>query len=218
MARSVIWPRKTTYKDYFCAELIASALQIGGLMDRQTNPGSATPESLYRAFSQCGATTGNPCTMRHFSSRGAPPYPSVHTVSDRTQTSAVRTTENGTKEERRPLLQGLRSWFGWRRQSSPPNTSRGRGPANVRTVGSVSSAKQPRPIHQAPRDSMDAIELGIGTTDHRTSSTIHRKTIPGSIAEQRIREAVRRAVAGESDGGSSVVGMYTPVLTQSSVR
>lgn len=32
MVRSIIWPRQTTGDNYFCAELVASILQVGGLM------------------------------------------------------------------------------------------------------------------------------------------------------------------------------------------
>lgn len=32
MYRSIIWPRTTTKRSYFCAELIAATLQYGGLM------------------------------------------------------------------------------------------------------------------------------------------------------------------------------------------
>lgn len=65
MIRSITsCPRKTTGQSYFCAELVAAVLREGGLMDRSSNPGSATPESLYRLYSKHAATTGNPFTLR----------------------------------------------------------------------------------------------------------------------------------------------------------
>ena len=33
MARALVWPRKTNYKSWFCAELVAACLQAGGLMN-----------------------------------------------------------------------------------------------------------------------------------------------------------------------------------------
>jgi len=84
MTRSVLWPRKTTERDYFCAELVAQTLKVGGLMSGDSNPGAATPESLWRMYSRHAATTGNPCTMRSL------------------------THERTTPEEVQPLLRGRR--------------------------------------------------------------------------------------------------------------
>lgn len=64
MARSVMWPRKTTQIDYFCAELVACALKEGGLMSSDSNPGAATPQSLYNMYKAHAATTGNPYVLR----------------------------------------------------------------------------------------------------------------------------------------------------------
>jgi hypothetical protein len=64
MARSIVWPRQTTGKNYFCSELVAATLQAGGLLSLDVNPGSATPESLHRAYAKDGAAIGNPYTMR----------------------------------------------------------------------------------------------------------------------------------------------------------
>jgi len=65
MIRSITsCPRKSTGQSYFCAELVASVLKEGGLMDKSSNPGSATPESLYRLYSKHAAATGNPFTLR----------------------------------------------------------------------------------------------------------------------------------------------------------
>ena len=64
MARSLIWPRKTDYKSWYCAELVAACLQAGGLMSRDSKPGAATPHSLYKMYKQTGAIQANMCTVR----------------------------------------------------------------------------------------------------------------------------------------------------------
>ena len=65
MVRSVTsCPRKTTGNSYFCAELVGAVLREGGLLSPDSNPGGATPESLYRIYSKQAATTGNPFTLR----------------------------------------------------------------------------------------------------------------------------------------------------------
>lgn len=65
MVRSVTsCPRRTTGNSYFCAELVSAVLKEGGLLSADSNPGSATPESLYRLYSRNAATTGNPFTLR----------------------------------------------------------------------------------------------------------------------------------------------------------
>lgn len=67
MARSIIWPRKTTFKDFFCAELVAATLKVGNIMSRDSNPGAATPQSLYNMYESHATTTGNPCVLRGIS-------------------------------------------------------------------------------------------------------------------------------------------------------
>ena len=66
MARSLMFPRKCTDEDFFCAELVARCLIEGGLMDRASNPSSATPSSLFELYSSRGAATGNPFVLRNF--------------------------------------------------------------------------------------------------------------------------------------------------------
>lgn len=39
MARSLIWPRVSDGKSWFCAELVAACLQVGGLMPHDVMPG-----------------------------------------------------------------------------------------------------------------------------------------------------------------------------------
>ena len=64
MARSIIFPRTTTGSSYYCAELVAAILKQGGLMSGDSNPGAATPYSLYRLYSKQAAATANPYTLR----------------------------------------------------------------------------------------------------------------------------------------------------------
>ena len=90
MARAVLWPRQTTGENYFCAgapaseqtpthtrpewvhavsqvfcaELVAAILQEGGLLDRSSNPGGATPQSLYTLYVSRAASTANPYALK----------------------------------------------------------------------------------------------------------------------------------------------------------
>ena len=64
MARSLVWPRQTDGSSWFCAELVAAILKVGGLMHQESNPGAATPYSLYKLYSQQAAATANPYTLR----------------------------------------------------------------------------------------------------------------------------------------------------------
>lgn len=246
MARSVLWPRTTNHQNYFCAELVAAALQHGGLMDARVNPGSATPESLYRSFSMCGATTGNPCTMRHFAAHhdlnhrhGSRATCSNADMNFAPRTSSTRSTtfgtsnESGTGEERRPLLQGIRSFIGRFGRSPATSTSKAR-----RTTPLIQTHAGDFGARQARHASMDSIELGhgasnIGTTNPALASAAapsygarpHSKGSmnSSSVAEQRIRDAVRNAVAcGTShsayEGASAyAVSMYAPVSSQGRV-
>ena len=67
MARSIFWPRKSTMNDFFCAELVAATLKVGNIMSRDSNPGAATPQSLYNMYKPHATTTGNPCVLRGIS-------------------------------------------------------------------------------------------------------------------------------------------------------
>lgn len=68
MARSIVFPRHTDDKSFFCAELVASILKKGGLMSVTSNPGAATPQSLHRLYKSQAAATANPYTLRTFAS------------------------------------------------------------------------------------------------------------------------------------------------------
>lgn len=64
MAWSLIWPRDSDGRSYYCAELVAACLQVGGLMSTESKPGAATPQSLYRLYKNAGAVAANPCALR----------------------------------------------------------------------------------------------------------------------------------------------------------
>lgn len=64
MARSLVWPRASDGKTFYCAELVAAILKQGGLMSSDSNPGAATPYSLYKLYSKQAAATANPYTLR----------------------------------------------------------------------------------------------------------------------------------------------------------
>jgi len=66
MARSIIYPRTTDGKSYFCAELVADVLKKGGLMHHSSNPGAATPETLHQMYKAKGACAANPYALRRF--------------------------------------------------------------------------------------------------------------------------------------------------------
>ena len=64
MARSLLWPRPTDNKSFYCAELVAAILKQGGLLSQESNPGAATPHSLYKLYSKQAAATANPFILR----------------------------------------------------------------------------------------------------------------------------------------------------------
>lgn len=47
-----------------CTELVASILKVGGLLDTNCNPGSATPEMLHRIYAPRAAVSANPVLLR----------------------------------------------------------------------------------------------------------------------------------------------------------
>ncbi len=55
------WP----HSGRFCAELVCAALKVGGLIALDSNPGCATPHSLYKLYSRQAAATANPFTLRN---------------------------------------------------------------------------------------------------------------------------------------------------------
>ncbi len=72
MVRSLVWPRETNHESFFCAELVASILKVGGLLDANCNPGAATPEMLHRIYISRAAVSANPCLLREINSAAVP--------------------------------------------------------------------------------------------------------------------------------------------------
>ncbi len=113
MARSLFWPRTTDARSFFCAELVASILKVGGLMSTDSNPGSATPTSLYKMYSKGGAVAANPYTLRAINSQaGGLSFNTIGRLP-------------GTASEKKPILSVARSAPSGsaRRSDSPPRAS-----------------------------------------------------------------------------------------------
>ena len=70
MVRSLVWPRETDNTSFFCAELVAAILKVGGLLDGNCNPGAATPEMLHRIYSPRAAVAANPVLLRELNNGG----------------------------------------------------------------------------------------------------------------------------------------------------
>lgn len=133
MARSLIWPRTPTGDSWFCAELVAACLQAGGLLNRDSNPGAATPQSLYRLYKGQAAAAANPYTLRNqfLSTPGRPqsaprtrPMPSAAPVLSTPLrfASASASSGGGTAVPRpAPLATSIRVNESWResRASEP---------------------------------------------------------------------------------------------------
>jgi hypothetical protein len=103
MARSLIWPRQSDYTTFFCAELVAAVLKVGGLMSMDSNPGAATPYSLFKTYSKSGAATANPFVLR-----------AVNNLSDRQSLLPISMPRSGLPPHARPLPVAAK-----RRQSPP---------------------------------------------------------------------------------------------------
>ena len=103
MARSLIWPRQSNYESFFCAELIAAVLKVGGLMSTCSNPGAATPYSLFKTYSKAAAATANPFVLR-----------AVNNLSDRQSLLPLTMPRSGLPPHARPLPVAAK-----RRQSPP---------------------------------------------------------------------------------------------------
>ncbi len=94
MLRTLLWPRATHQQSWFCAELTAAVLQVGGLIDASYNPGNATPESIHQAMSAICATSGNPFVVRRLDQYDVAAGRGKHPLSI------------GNNAQRQPLLMG----------------------------------------------------------------------------------------------------------------
>lgn len=88
MARSLVWPRQTDGESYFCAELVCAILKEGGLIDRTTNPGAATPQNLFELYVPIAAAAANPCTLREFQFQSVNPSASTASTASASASAA----------------------------------------------------------------------------------------------------------------------------------
>ena len=110
MARSLVWPRQTDGKTWFCAELVAAILQRGGLMAKDSNPGAATPHSLYKLYSRQAAATANPYTLRGMNlSFGSAPTPQRSLPGRAVERQPLLHDSTSNSADPTPALQPLRS-------------------------------------------------------------------------------------------------------------
>ena len=108
MIRSVLWPRETQGNSWYCAELVAAVMKVGGLIESSYNPGEATPENLYKRFRGKCATAANPFVLNRLKQHNPTAF----------ATSAIAPTRHSrsfplvpppTQEELGPLLPGRTS-------------------------------------------------------------------------------------------------------------
>jgi len=105
MARSLIWPRTTDCSSFFCAgaavaqgsdappprrtptracaELVAKILQVGGLLDQNSNPGAATPAQLHALYKNRAAVSANPYVLRELTHSFAGQLSAAESVAER---------------------------------------------------------------------------------------------------------------------------------------
>lgn len=205
MARSIVWPRTTMGDSYFCAELVAATLKVGGLLPINYNPGAATPESLHRRFIKHAATTGNPCTMRGLS-----------------RSSNAATSTALLSEELQPLLRRDA-----RAAAGGPSIQVGRPSRPASQTASRALPMQPllRAQPQVLVTSGARSVHGVHSThcacpacihgDARRASlltTAQGRNTPRYTAEEAIRNAVRRArVTNVTDVEIQIGSLFAPM-------
>lgn len=106
MIRSIFYPRRTHYKSYFCAELVAATLKEGQLLPATLNPGASTPQSLYAHFSKIGTATGNPYTLRRISTTRSQKNNVPRRIQDALPQSLRALQGVRAREDLQPLLNG----------------------------------------------------------------------------------------------------------------
>lgn len=168
-------------------------------MDKTSNAGAATPQSLYDMYAKSAAVSGNPCTMRSL-------------TSERAVVAAVG--ERATFEERQPLLYGLRPLGAMFNNNNGPaapaaaaaagDLEAGRATLGPQTAGGRSVA---RPAAGRSRIACDptiahrlsAAQLGswmpAGAGHLQGASIAIHRPLGTSQAELAIRQAVRHAQA-----------------------
>ena len=102
MARSLLFPRQTNNESFYCAELVAAVLRAGGLLSSDSNPGGATPHSLFKLYSKKAAATANPYTLRNSGTKLS--MNSIVGGHAQTHTTKHTTTHTAQQAHQFPLL------------------------------------------------------------------------------------------------------------------
>ena len=168
MVRSLVWPRETDHSSFFCAgapgrdhhhdhqnpqtrspslttgvpcaELVASVLKVGGLLDTNCNPGSATPEMLHRIYAARGAASANPCILRELNGHSGGTNGNAMGMSS----FIGNLTQSERVAERESLMASQST------HSTPV----------ARNVSTPINAATPQPLFQAPRRRADSPPRG----------------------------------------------------------
>lgn len=227
MARSLLWPRQTDGTSFFCAgirhvstllprvatiarvliatlacaELVAAILKEGGLLEANSNPGSATPETLHKIYQSRAAATANPYVLRDLNATTGLSFCNTMgaAATQCHQRSGASTSAGGTAEEREALLQH-RSIMA---PVPPPN----------RPMTTASALGERRRADSPPRGHFRVIThvgsgrpgASSGTVGAAASMYAHGNGLTGGGSSGRTARAVRaaEAVAAASTGTSS---------------
>lgn len=184
-----------------CAELVAAILKEGGLLEANSNPGSATPETLHKIYQSRAAATANPYVLRDLNATTGLSFCNTMgaAATQCHQRSGASTSAGGTAEEREALLQH-RSIMA---PVPPPN----------RPMTTASALGERRRADSPPRGHFRVIThvgsgrpgASSGTVGAAASMYAHGNGLTGGGSSGRTARAVRaaEAVAAASTGTSS---------------
>tara|TARA_B110000902_G_scaffold253002_1_gene315117 strand:+ start:888 stop:1310 length:423 start_codon:yes stop_codon:yes gene_type:complete len=102
------------------AELVAAVLKAGGMLSPDSNPGAATPHSLYKLYSKQAAATANPYMLRQSTKLS---MNSVFGQRMSQQTHAQQVPLLGTSARAAVHIGGGQGGSQRRRSDSPPRAS-----------------------------------------------------------------------------------------------
>jgi hypothetical protein len=161
MARSLLWPRSTDTSSFFCAELVAAILKEGGLMEKTSNPGSATPELLHRLYKDRAAATANPYVLRDLQTASSLSFQStVGSLYAAERESLLPTKANGALPIQQPQQRvglSMQQQLGERRRGdSPPR-------GHFRCVSNSNSIQ----FHDPVRTTKTGLTLTLNSLDMR---------------------------------------------------
>lgn len=145
----------------FCAELVAATLQVGGLLSSCSNPGAATPYSLWKLYKDQAAAAANPFTLRNqFQHTFHHPVPNG--TSTQMRASAASAANVSQQQQQQQLCTPTAATGGapqrsrvgvasQRRVGSPPRAAlRALSPA-VSSASTSASSPSARPGHSSQR-------------------------------------------------------------------